>query len=303
MRFALNDAVHQMRLVKDEHEIALLKRASRATVEALYLTLPLYQAGGNEGAIAESIRRHSSRLGCESQSFPPIIASGANALDVHYMKNDAPLVEGELVVTDIGCYADHYASDYTRTLPVGGRFSPRARELARAVYEAERAAAAACRAGVFMRGRPTPDGSKSLDTVARETLEAHGAPSDFGHGIGHPIGLFTHDVFQRGKALEAGMIIMIEPGVYIADEGIGLRLENAYVVRDDGCELITGGIPSDPDGIERVMAEAFAAPPAPIPLVLPSPEGADRAAEAPEGEAPRPAPEAGVDTGVTGAPE
>ncbi len=112
-----------------------------------------------------------------------------------------------------------------------------------------------------MRGRETPDGSKSLDSIARDTLEAHGAPSDFGHGIGHPIGLFAHDVFRMGKPLEAGMVVMIEPGVYIEDEGIGLRLENAYLVREDGCDLLTGGIPNDAEGIERMMAEAFAPPP------------------------------------------
>lgn len=269
-RFALNGPIHRMRLIKDDHEIALLRQASRATVEALYHSLALYRDGGRESDISDSVREYYSRNGCEGDSFPPIVASGANALDFHYMENDDPLVDGEVVITDIGCYADHYASDYTRTLPVGGRFSTRARELYEAVYEAERAAAAACRAGVYLRGRETPDGSKSLDAIARDTLEAHGAPSDFGHGIGHPIGLFAHDVFQMGKPLEAGMVIMIEPGVYIEDEGIGLRLENAYVVREDGCDLITGGVPNDAEGIERLMAEAFAPPLTPAPVPLPA---------------------------------
>ena len=257
-RFALNRPIHRMRTLKDPHEIALLKRASSATVEALRRSLHLYRDGGYEGAIAEAFRYHYRQLGCESDSFPPIVASGPNALDFHYMKNDDPLAQGELVITDVGCYAQHYASDYTRTLPVGGRFSPRARQLYDALDQAQRAAAAACRAGVYLRGRNTPDGSKSLDTIARDTLEAHGAPSDFGHGIGHPIGLFAHDVFRLGTPLEAGMVIMIEPGIYIESEGIGLRIENAYVVHEDGCELITGGIPSDADGIERMMARALA---------------------------------------------
>ena len=176
------------------------------------------------------------------------------------MDNDDALVAGEAVITDIGCYAEHYAADYTRTIPVGGRFSPRARALHDALYEAERAAAAACRAGVYLRGRETPDGSRSLDAIARDTLEAHGAPSDFGHGIGHTLGLFAHDVFQLGKPLEAGMVIMIEPGVYIEEEGLGLRLENAYLVHEDDCELLTGGIPSDTEGIERMVTEALAPP-------------------------------------------
>ncbi len=259
-RFALNREVHRMRLIKDAHEIEKLKLASRATVEALRRSLHLYRDGGYEGAIAEAIRYQVTQLGCEGDSFPPIIASGRNALEIHYMSNDALLVEGDLVVTDIGCYADHYGADYSRTLPVGGRFSPRARELYDALYEAERAAAEACRAGVYYRSRGTPEGVKSLDAIARETLAAHGAPDDFPHGIGHPIGLFVHDVFNRGQPLEAGMVIMIEPGIYSESDGLGMRIENAYIVGEDGCELITGGIPSDADGVERAMAQAFAAP-------------------------------------------
>jgi Xaa-Pro aminopeptidase len=176
------------------------------------------------------------------------------------MANDAPLAEGELVITDIGCYAEHYASDYTRTLPVGGRFSPRARELYDALHAAEQAAAAACRAGVYLRGRETPDGSRSLDAIARDALEARGAPSDFGHGIGHPIGLFAHDVFRRGAPLESGMVIMIEPGIYIEEEGLGMRLENAYLVREHGCDLLTSGFPADAEGIEKRMARALGLP-------------------------------------------
>jgi Xaa-Pro aminopeptidase len=249
-----------MRLIKDAHEIEKLKLASRATVEALRRSLHLYRDGGYEGAIAEAIRYQVTQLGCEADSFPPIIASGRNALEIHYMSNDALLVEGDLVVTDIGCYADHYGADYSRTLPVGGRFSPRARELYDALYEAERAAAEACRAGVYYRSRGAPEGVRTLDAIARETLAAHGAPDDFPHGIGHPIGLFVHDVFNRGQPLEAGMVIMIEPGIYSESDGLGMRIENAYIVGEDGCELITGGIPSDADGIERLMAQAFAAP-------------------------------------------
>ena len=103
----------------------------------------------------------------------------------------------------------------------------------------------------------TPEGEKSLESIARETLAAHGAPDDFSHGIGHPIGLFVHDVMSRGQPLESGMVIMIEPGIYSEADGMGMRIENAYIVGESGCELITDGIPSDPDGIERLMAQAL----------------------------------------------
>lgn len=264
-RFALNGPIHRMRAIKDAREIELLKQASRATVEALRRSLHLYEEGSYEGAIAEAVRYHSHQLGCEGDSFPPIVASGTNALDFHYMDNSSPLAAGEVVVTDVGCYVRHYASDFARTLPVGGRFTPRARGLYQALDAAQRAAASACRAGVYLRGKETPDGSRSLDTIARETLEARGAPSDFAHGIGHPIGLFAHDVFLRGEPLRAGMVVMIEPAIYIEEEGLGLRIENAYVVHDDGCELITGGIPTDADALEAMMARALASPAAGAP--------------------------------------
>ncbi len=211
--------------------------------------------GAGEGAVAKSIHEKQALHGCDADSFPPIIASGEHALDFHYMKNDGPMKAGELVVIDIGCYSRHYASDFTRTLPVGGKFTERQKKLYTAVYDAQQAAAKACRPGVHLSGKKERGGHKTLNMVARETLKARGVPADFGHGIGHPLGLFVHDVFDWGAPLRPGMVIMIEPGLYLENEKTGIRLEDAYLVTKDGCELLTTGFPADPDSIEKMMAQ------------------------------------------------
>lgn len=256
-RFALNGDLQARRMIKDETEIERLRTASQAIALALKESLALHRAGGTERAIAESVRARYRAHGCDSDSFPPIVASGANALDFHYMKNDGALKGGDLVVVDVGCYADHYASDFTRTLPVGGQFTPHTRKLYEAVYKAEQAAARACKPGVYLYGRAARGGAKTLNMVARETLKACGVDSEFGHGIGHPLGLFVHDAFDRNQPLKPGMVIMIEPGLYLKDEKIGVRLEDAYLVTETGCELLTTGFPADPDSVERLLAEAM----------------------------------------------
>lgn len=249
-KFALNGRIHDMRMIKEPVEVAALRTASRATVESLRAALPLIRAGGSEAAVAAALREGHKKNGCAGDSFPPIVAGGRNALNFHYFANNTAFSAGEGVVIDIGCYADGYASDFTRTLPVDGKFSPSQRKTYTALYNAHQAAAKACKPGIALYGK-----TDSLNRVARDALKANGAPDDFGHGIGHPLGLFVHDVFERGP-LKPGMVIMIEPGVYLEKEGVGMRLEDAYLVTETGCELLTDGFPADPDSIEAMFAPA-----------------------------------------------
>ena len=254
--WSLNAVIEKSRQNKEAGEIAKLTIAQTSISTALRDNLKMLRAGEGEGALAEAIRRQQRVHGCGADSFPPIVASGKHALDFHYMENSGKFADGELVVVDIGCYADHYASDFTRTLPVGGKFTPHQRELYTAVYDAQQAAAKACKPGVFFYGKEARGGVKTLNMVARETLRAHKVDADFGHGIGHPLGLFVHDVFDRKVPLTPGMVIMIEPGLYLPKEKTGIRLEDAYLVTQDGCVPLETGFPADPDSIERLMAGA-----------------------------------------------
>ncbi len=272
--WSLNGVIEKSRLNKEAGEIAKLTTAQTAISTALRDNLKMLRTGESEGALAAAIHNRQIAHGCDGDSFPPIVASGEHALDFHYMANDGKFAEGDLVVIDIGCYANHYASDFTRTLPVGGKFSPHQRELYTAVYDAQQAAAKACKPGVFMydESRPRVRGlfgklfhsekplvqnrGKTLSSIARETLTAHKVDSEFGHGIGHPLGLFVHDVFDRKAPLAPGMVIMIEPGLYLPKEKTGIRLEDAFLVTETGCVPLETGFPADPDSIERLMAEA-----------------------------------------------
>ena len=146
-------------------------------------------------------------------------------------------------MTDVGCYSAHYASDFTRTLPVSGKFTATQRGLYQAVYHAQQAAVRACKPGVEL---------KELDTTAREIIRARGLQDHNPFGIGHTVGLFVHDVGGRAP-LAPGMVITIEPGLYRKGE-LGIRIEDTYLVTEKGCEALTEGFPADPDSIERLMS-------------------------------------------------
>jgi Xaa-Pro aminopeptidase len=163
------------------------------------------------------------------------------------MGNAGTLRGGDLVMLDIGCYANHYASDFTRTLPVSGRFTDRQRALYQAVWEAQQAGAKLCKPGARLLGQ-----KDSIDAAARAAIKARGFEDHNPYGAGHTVGLFVHDVTSR-RELAPGMVITIEPGIYQEGE-LGIRIEDTYLVTEKGCESITEGFPADPDSIEKVMS-------------------------------------------------
>lgn len=250
-RLFLHRLVAPLRARHDAAEVALHRQSAQATVAALRAALPLYRAGAKEADVAGAIRKAYLAAGCEDKSFPPIVASGKSAAAPHGEDNAGQLGAGELVVTDVGCSVRHHTADFTRTLPVGGRFTPEGRRLYEAVLAAQAAAAKACRPGVGL----TRDfgGQKSLDAISRETLKARGVEGDYPHGLGHTVGLFVHDVGGRSEALAPGMLVTLEPGLY-RKGSLGIRVEDTYLVTETGCEPITTGLPSDPDELEALMA-------------------------------------------------
>jgi len=255
--FWLVGPVTSLRSKKEPGELASLRAAAQLTVQALKDTLPLYRPGTSERAIAQAIHDHQLAHGADGDSFPPIVASGPRGAKPHAFALDGTLKDGELVVTDIGSYKDHYASDFTRTLPVGGRFEPQARARYAAVYAGQQAALKACKPGASLYGK-AKDGGPSLDEVARRAIKDAGEDPDFPHGLGHTVGLFVHDV-GGFHALEPGMVVTIEPGLYVPGS-LGIRIEDTYVVTETGCELLTTGFPADPDGLEALMQGVLANP-------------------------------------------
>jgi hypothetical protein len=250
-RFSLNPDVERMRSLKDADELADLQAAAHGIVSAVRQTAPGRVPGITERAIAASVHRFGLAAGCSEDSFPAVVASGARAASIHASPTDAPLREGELVVVDVGCSVNHYASDFTRTFPVGGHFTPETRRYYEAVYAAQQAAVAACRPGAFISGKP-PGGEPSLDTIAHRVLKERLGERAYNHGLGHGVGLFVHDV-GTGGALQPGMVLTIEPGLYLPGK-VGIRIEDTYRVTEAGCTPLTTGLSAEPDAVEAFLA-------------------------------------------------
>jgi Metallopeptidase family M24 len=252
-RFSLNRDVEKMRGLKDGDELGDLQAAAHAIVSAMRETAPGRVPGVTEHAIAESVKRFGRAAGCTEDSFPPVVASGPRAASIHAAPTDAKIQVGEMVMVDVGCSVNHYASDFTRTFPVGGHFTKQDRRYYEAVYAAQQAALAACRPGAFISGK-APGGEPSLDAIAHRILQEQIGEKGYGHGLGHGVGLFVHDV-GTGGPLEPGMVLTIEPGLYLPGK-LGIRIEDTYRVTDSACELLTTGLSAEPDAVEAFLAGA-----------------------------------------------
>ncbi len=232
---SLNHAVRSSRVVKDDSELEAMRMAGHITSLAFRNIRPLIRPGVSEAEIERRIVQSFVERGATGVAFKPIVGSGANAVLPHYDANNAVMNDG-LVVIDIGCSVDNYASDMTRTFSVTGEYTTAQKDLIETVIAAGDAARETLRPGVSMR---------QVHAAAREVIDAAGFGRFFNHGIGHHVGLQVHD--PRRDPLEPGMVVTIEPGVYIpkgADTepsywNLGVRIEDSYIVTESGWEEIT----------------------------------------------------------------
>ena len=250
--------IARLRQVKSESELALLEKAIGASIEAHREAIGAVRPGVFEYEIAALMKYVFERLGCERPAFAPIVGSGFNSTVLHYNTNSRRMQAGDLVVLDVGGEYGGYAADITRTLPVSGKFTPRQREIYQIVLGAQRAAIAAVKPGVTI-GRKTRN---SIYKVAYDYLNSHGKDRKgrrlgkyFIHGVGHHLGLNVHDPGNVGRPLEPGMVITVEPGLYIPEEKLGVRIEDVVLVTKDGARVLTEALPREPDAIERAMAK------------------------------------------------
>ena len=249
--------IAKLRSVKSAGEIDLIRKSTEATIEAHFAAMQAVRPGVYEYEIAALMKYEYERRGCERSAYPPIVGSGFNSTVLHYDKNRRRMEAGDMLVLDVGGEYSGYATDITRTLPVSGRFTKRQREIYEIVLGAQRAAIAAARPGASLRR----SGPNSLHRIALEYLNEEGKKrlgeplgEYFIHGLGHHVGLAVHDPSERSATLQPGMVITIEPGVYIPDEGLGVRIEDMILITEDGNEVMTRRLPRDPDEIERIMA-------------------------------------------------
>ncbi|MCW3009528.1 MAG: aminopeptidase family protein [Solirubrobacterales bacterium] len=225
--------VEELRAVKDAGEVAKIRAAAQLADEALTRVLSRGLAGRTERDVALDLEIEQRRMGAEAVSFPPIVASGAHGALPHAVPRDVVIPEGTLVVIDWGAQLDGYCSDCTRTYATGP-LDAHDREVYDIVLEAQLAALAAL--------RPGPTG-REIDAVARDIITAAGHGEQFGHGLGHGVGLEVHEAPRLSVTGEAvlvpGMIVTVEPGVYVPDR-VGTRIEDLCVVTADGHEVLDG---------------------------------------------------------------
>jgi Xaa-Pro aminopeptidase len=270
--------IDDMRLVKDAHELAIMRRAARIAAQAHRRAMQRARPGRTEYEVEAELLYEFRRNGAQFPAYSPIVAGGANACVLHYVANDAPLRDGELLLIDAGCELDGYASDITRTFPVNARFSAGQREVYEVVLAAQRAAMDKVRPGCGWNEphdaavKVLAQGLIDLKLIAGaldEVLEKETYKRFYMHRTGHWLGLDVHDAgeYKRQgdwRALAPGMTLTVEPGLYIRAEddvperlrNIGIRIEDDVLVTDAGCEVITAEAPKAIADIEALMRDA-----------------------------------------------
>lgn len=225
--------VESLRAVKDDEEIARVRRAGALSDEVFAALSQERFSGRSERELAWWIERFFRESGAEGVSFEPVVGAGATAASPHAVPGDAPIQPGVLVVVDAGCVIDGYCSDCTRTFAVG-EVSERLQELYALCLDAQLAGLDAVAPGVHGR---------DADAASRTLIEDAALGWAYGHGMGHGVGLQIHEAPtlrpDSTDVLEAGNVVSVEPGIYVPDESVGVRIEDLVLVTDRGCERLT----------------------------------------------------------------
>jgi len=247
-----------LRTVKDSGEIELIRKATNATVAAHLAAMRAMKPGITEREISALLQYEWGKRGCERLSYAPIVGSGFNSTVLHYSEDSATVHDGDVVVIDAAGEYSMYATDITRTLPANGKFTARQREVYDIVLGAQQAAIAAFQSGKSTLHKDQPNNlfKVAYDYINTHGKDLHGEPLGkyFIHGLGHYVGLGVHDPDDYSVPLGPGMVFTIEPGIYIPEEKLGVRIEDTLFVDASG-KLINMGaaLPHTADEVERAM--------------------------------------------------
>lgn len=244
-----------IRTVKTPAEIMEIRRAISITDEAVRRMLVHATPGIMEYELEAHLDFVAKSHGVRELPYVPIVAGGANATVLHYSNNDQKVEDGDLVLIDLGVTSNYYASDITRTFPVNGKFTERQRVLYDLVLEAQLKTIEAAKPGVTLLDLNNVTKRVLADGLLRIGLiqDDKELSNYYYHGVAHHLGLDTHDIAEREAVLKEGMVITIEPGVYIAEESIGIRIEDDILITENGCEVLSSQIPKQADEIEKIM--------------------------------------------------
>jgi len=239
------DLLPRMRSLKEPGELALMRRAIQATEAAQRAAARALKPGVSENWLEALIGLEFKRAGAVRPAFGSIVGSGKNSTILHYPKHDQEVPAGALVVVDIGAEIGRYAADITRTYPADGKFTPEQRKVYEAVLRAQEECMKMIKPGVYY---------EDIHKKAEDVLAAAGYGDYFIHGLGHFVGLDVHDAGLYSRPLEAGMVVTVEPGVYIPEKALGVRIEDMVLVTEKGYELMSAGTPRAPEEVERLMS-------------------------------------------------
>jgi Xaa-Pro aminopeptidase len=267
----------EMRLIKDGHEVALMRRAGDISAAAHRLAMQAARPGVAEYAVEAVLQHEFRRCGAQAPAYTPIVAGGVNACVLHYVENNAILADGDLLLIDAGCELDGYASDITRTFPVNGRFSGAQRDVYELVLAAQAAAIAMVKPGAYWNAPHDAAVAvlaqgfidlKLLGGTLDAVLEQESYKQFYMHRTGHWLGLDVHDAgeYKTGgewRELQPGMVLTVEPGCYIrpgpgvpeAFAHIGIRIEDDALVTDGGREILSAAAPKNVADIEALMRD------------------------------------------------
>lgn len=251
-----NFLLGELRSHKEPEEIDAHRKACQVTEQGVKAMLQHLRPGMTEGQI-EAYFDFALKTEGAGHAFDTIAASGKNACTLHYSENNAMMQDGDLILYDLGASWNLYCADVSRTYPVNGKFTKRQRVLYEVVLKGLNAALDAAKPG--QPKHLLQELSKQVMADELIKLGMIQKPEEisryYKHGSGHFIGLFTHDVGDDQAILEKDMVFTLEPGLYFAEEGIGIRIEDTLLVTENGCEVLSAGIPKDPDEIEAYMAQ------------------------------------------------
>ena len=248
--------IAKLRMKKSPAEIAAIQHATDVSLDAQRAAWKRIQPGMYEYQSSALLWDTYIASGCENVAYSPIVGSGPNSTVLHYSANQRRMDRGEVLVMDAAAECDSYTSDITRTIPVGGKFSPRELEIYNLVLGAQNAAIAAAKPGARLTGTM----NNSLTKIAKDYMDSHGKDLHgeplgkyFIHGIGHHVGLQVHDA-SLDVPLEPGMVVTIEPGIYIPEENIGVRIEDVILITEQGAKVLSAALAREPDQVEKAVA-------------------------------------------------
>jgi Xaa-Pro aminopeptidase len=250
--------IYALREIKSPGELAFLQKAIELSLDAQLEAMRMMRPGLFEFQIAAKMVEVHAMGGSEAEGYAPIVGAGPNSVALHYDKLSRKIEDGDIVVLDVGAQYSGYSADITRTLPANGKFTARQREIYEIVLGAQNAAMATLKPGVDLCKK-----GHSAYRVSYDYINSHGRDlrgkslgQYYIHGLGHDIGLDVHDPGEYCEPLKPGMVVTMEPGIYIPEENLGVRIEDDVLITPDGYKLLSERLPRDPDQIEKIMADA-----------------------------------------------